>query len=374
MDYYNPLAMAISNTNGSLLNESVSNYSSLDFSQSNLSLFEDVYGNLTFHSRMAEEKGLLRLLISAAVLCVIAVFFNVFSIVAIYCIPSGQNMHTTLFMNLSIADTLGAIACFLEMFAKVYFQWNKTKSNIIAVTFHVTVIGYMFFFVMFYIVSALTLLLFAVARYIAIFRPLSFNKIGNRQKTICLVLAIWVLSALMSSPAFCVVVEVHYSIALPSCDYWNYIWPSIVFVVFLIITCLYIKVTHDLHVRCIRMRAESSTKDNFRALITTIILISMLILSLLPYLIFKLFRYHFSVDLREVYYNFIYFLPFTHYILDPIIYGWRTKTVQAGYKAILIKLKIIQNQIEPNGNSSFRRTSFFGRRFSSFYTYTETKV
>ncbi|CAH1799031.1 unnamed protein product [Owenia fusiformis] len=279
-----------------------------------------------------------RLVPITSVLFVISTILNFVSIAAIISAPEKHTGKHILFLNLAIADTLGAFSCYLDTIYYMNFYWNHNSN--VTINFVLAIVQRQLF-VLFYLASALTLLVFVSLRHIAICRPTKFNIVGTSYRIRIYVVCIWITSVILSLPPYCHILEMYHPVSVHTrvlCDSWNFIWPGVLLFTFVIIMGLYISISLRLRQRSQRLRNEHQLEENCVALVTTVILMTTLILSLLPYILIRLLNYS-NVHFKFVNLNFAIYIPYLNFITDPLIYGRRTKSIREGYSLIAKRLR-----------------------------------
>ncbi|CAH1800526.1 unnamed protein product [Owenia fusiformis] len=278
---------------------------------------------MSFHFGNGE---LVRLISISTILCFLATMANLISVISICHIPGRLTANQLLFLNLSITDILAAFFTYTEALSMVTFYWVDISLNF---SFYLRYMGYILF-VWFYCTSALTLLIFAICRYVAIYRPIGYTDVFTVKKIGVALIMIWIISAMLSLPGMCFFFD--YNTKHVACELWNYFWPCAILLSPIVTLFLYIRVSRYLRTRSARWRSEHGADENYHAFLTTIMLMVTLTLSLLPYIIFRLARYR--KNMSTIYYDFVYFLPFINFATDPVIYGLRTKNIRVGYSKL----------------------------------------
>ncbi|CAH1780552.1 unnamed protein product [Owenia fusiformis] len=276
-----------------------------------------------------QDAQLMRQIVISSVLCFVSLTLNIVSAVAVRFINGAMVSNHMLFLNLCLSNVLVSLAYFMQTVSKVMFEWSAFSIKVIFFTW---ILSYAFF-VMFYCASAFTLLAFAVTRYLAIYKPMIYTEVATKKKVIVYLCLVWLASFLISIPGACL-----FFTKSDKCDIWNYIWPSFLVVTIIVIICLYVSICRYLRNRSARWCRQLRMDENRQALVTTLILMVSLIISLVPYFVFKFLRYHHGESLSYIYYNAFTYVPYINFILDPIIFGLRTRNIRIGYARMLYKL------------------------------------
>ncbi|CAH1800250.1 unnamed protein product, partial [Owenia fusiformis] len=216
-------------------------------------------------------------------LCSISVITNTISIGAICHIPGKWNNNFILLINLAVCDAMGALAYLVDILSKVYIRWaagTVDDTTYLMTATHLTSLGHIFF-VLFYLAAALTLLVFAVHRYIAICTPVRYVYVATSQKIWLSLAGVWLVAGGVSLSGTCVYTFINHG-THDYCFIWNYIWPGILLVICCSIVVLYVAVLNRLNVRARRLRNDSQIEQNYQWFNTTLILIMSLIVSILP--------------------------------------------------------------------------------------------
>ncbi|CAH1799210.1 unnamed protein product [Owenia fusiformis] len=284
-----------------------------------------------FVSQSDAEGRLERQLAISLTLCLLAVCANILSIAAVLHIPGRWNYNNLLIINLSVADAFGAISHLLDVVSRCFIMWYSQRVPTEAIMY--IIMSGIVFFVFFYFASALTLLVAAIHRYIAICSPLSYNDLCTKNKTLIALVCIWCVSGLFALPGYCATAYA-YSGKDDSCYIWNYVWPPPIVAIVFSMVILYCMVIVRLRRRAAILRSEHQVEQNYQWFLSTVIMASILVISFIPYVLTKVLRIHFSRQMDIVYSEFLYFFPFFHFIIDPLVYGLRTKDMNEGYQQL----------------------------------------
>ncbi|CAH1781754.1 unnamed protein product [Owenia fusiformis] len=281
--------------------------------------------------KMETDEEVIPFTIISSLLCASSVAANVIAIVTIYNIPGTMSVNHLLFINLSIADLLGTLSTYLETVFRAGLHWD-----VISNWGHyndVVVIGYTGF-AFFYIEASLTLLIFAIMRFIAIKFPMKYNVLFTKVR-VCECMGIsWIGSGIVAIPGIFGLSIIKQNLQTNlEFKYWNYVWPAVVIIIFLCVISLYSTVSKRLLQRRASAVSRNQARDNYGAFITTVILMSTLVVSSMPYAIVKIVRFaQYNEALIAAYHNFICYLPYFNFMSDPIIYSLRTKDIRLAYR------------------------------------------
>ncbi|CAH1779078.1 unnamed protein product [Owenia fusiformis] len=139
----------------------------------------------------------MRLLIFGGILCFIAVLANTISIFAIRQIPGKITANHLMFVNLSVADAFAALMYYMWIVSIFLSKWlSEGDLRAIFLVTYLTNSGY----ILFYVASNLILLMFAIYRYLAIYRPISFSDITSLCKICGYLTGVWIVSVLIAWP------------------------------------------------------------------------------------------------------------------------------------------------------------------------------
>ncbi|CAH1798938.1 unnamed protein product [Owenia fusiformis] len=268
--------------------------------------------------------------IIAGLLCVCAIFINIVSIIVINRVTSYNAVYV-LFINLSIADMLCALSTSLEIFPRLMIggaTWYTLHHLTFSAHCHaVSVI----LFATFYCTSASLLLILAVLRYIAISQPTLYANVSKKWHMRGYIALAWLVSFLISLPGVAAFLHGQDVNIL-----WDQVWPCLLGTIYVIVILLYIKVSISLLRLSNGRRSCTNVKENHKAFATSVILMTMLILTAVPYITVKLIRYdYWSASLQKLYNNLICYIPYVNFITNPIIYGRRTGEIKKGYARLL---------------------------------------
>ena len=291
--------------------------------------------------------------ILGTILAVVGIASNLVAFIATNCSKSEKTLANLLFVNLVLANILTATLAwlcnnFLYLFEDEVVYFMQTV-NMCWVT--LTGLGACLFATMLGIISTLTLLGFAVNQYIAVNKPLHYTGLVTKRRVWLYLLGIWLLTLLASvAPLISLVVAIDtkdctvtllnhvLSVLYLSGNIGN----VIIALVYVCIIGFCIRVYVDIHQHWKRLnhfRHRWELRRNWKAFITTALLVGSLTVFFLPYCILYFITLHLDLSLSKDHPFFVYImnlLPYIKFITDPIIYGMRTKEVRDGYRRMII--------------------------------------
>lgn len=274
---------------------------------------------------------------------VLGVTANLMSVLATLHITNKPTMHTKLIINLGISDALVNITIFVHDMLYIYTDGpciNLIKKILLATALIMTLIN-----------------LFAMAmdHYVAILHPFCYQRCTtSRMSTMCIV-CIWILSITCGLLDIFVALGKGSSTDVDFCTVIindefepEMILIGVIFVVLLFIMGFYLRIYLAVSRVISNDRAHyPSTMHSSKKLLTTFLIIITFAIFWLPLSIFKVtlvllmkyspnYRPNRQILYRVHEYLFILFQVNT--LCDPIIYAFRLKEVQGGYKRLFYKL------------------------------------
>ncbi|CAH1786407.1 unnamed protein product [Owenia fusiformis] len=243
-------------------------------------------------------------------------------------------IHHILFLNLSLSTVLGSIANWMYPMATIYEQnGDLLKFNVRMFRCSLSA-------------TAMTIFSFALLRFLAIFRPFTYHSFvgnsigigeddttGSIKTTKCLcgsvLMCIWGIS---------LVPFVFYKLGdekLITSELLRnllYAWLVLILTLLVIIPILYVKIYFEVH-RILSVESFVTTdrrgiRRDRKAMVTTVILTVSLLICFLPFVVIRMIIEkdrrvveNDDTTFMDVFYRFVYFLPFVNFISDPIIYG-----------------------------------------------------
>lgn len=274
---------------------------------------------------------------------VLGVTANLMSILATLHINHKPTMHTKLIINLGISDALVNITTFVHDMLYIYSDGpcvSVLKKILLTTALIMTLIN-----------------LFAMAmdHYVAILHPFCYQRCTtSRMSTMCIV-CIWILSVACGLVDIFVALgkgnstDVDFCIVIITDEFEpEMILIGVTFIVLLFITVFYLKIyfavskliNHD------RMQYPSAMHSS-KKLVTTFLIIITFVIFWLPLSIFKVTlvlllryspNYKPNMDILYPIHEYLFILLQVNTLCDPIIYAFRLKEVQGGYKRLFYKL------------------------------------
>ncbi|CAH1780847.1 unnamed protein product [Owenia fusiformis] len=338
----------------------------------------------------------------STLLCAISVLTNSLTTIIVIYLPK-QTPFSKLFVNLAICDILGTFAIYIgDGFYRAGIHWNLLSLERLNSIFIVAGICFNLLF----LTSTVTLLVFAIMRFIAIKKPHLFKLYFASSKKILIYICLcWIISTCVAFPSiiceytakekcggihkqsqnssnfFNTTFQIEDNLtnfliednltnlqindvtinnitdeqqqscpteaAYVVCYQWKYSWAVGKGLILIIIVLLYIYVSRDLFKRCGSFRDEDCAMRNRRndqhAFITIVILIVTMVLLGVPYIIVKVYRRAvFSQTTIAVYHHFITYFPYINFILDPLVYSIRSPDIYAKYKSVIDQISCKQ--------------------------------
>ncbi|CAH1798940.1 unnamed protein product [Owenia fusiformis] len=307
------------------------NFNFMDYFELDFNFSIDYY-NFTPNALAVEDfSSAVTFGIIAGLLCVCAILINIVSIIVINRVVTNYSAIYVLFINLSIADMLCALSTSLEIFPRLMIggaTWYTLHHLTFSAHCHaVSVI----LFATFYCTSASLLLILAVLRYIAISQPTLYANVSKKWHMRGYIALAWLASLIISLPGVAAFLHGQDMNIL-----WDQVWPCLLGTIYVIVIFLYIKVSYGLLRLSQTGRSCTQLKENHKAFATSVILMTTLILTAVPYITVKLIRYdYWSATLQKLHNTFICYIPYVNFITNPIIYGWRTGEIKKGYARLL---------------------------------------
>ncbi|CAH1780849.1 unnamed protein product [Owenia fusiformis] len=131
-------------------------------------------------------------------LCAISAFLNITTMIIVIYLPK-QTPFSKLFINLAICDTLGTVAIYIgDGFYRAGIHWNLLSLERLNSIFIVAGICFNLLF----LTSTVTLLVFAIMRFIAIKKPHLFKSYFVSSKRILIYICLcWIISTFVALPS-----------------------------------------------------------------------------------------------------------------------------------------------------------------------------
>ncbi|CAH1780840.1 unnamed protein product [Owenia fusiformis] len=369
-------------------------------------------GNFSFNFdmfKLESDTSIITFTILSTILCATAIIANFATMLIVIFLPK-QTPFTKLFVNLAICDILGTLAIYVgDVAFRAGTHWNvaiETCNMLFKIGGTC--------FSLFFFTSAVTLLVFAIMRFIGITKPHSFKPLFESTKKVALYIVLcWFISLCFTLPTIvCDKAKQRCShlqrqaynreatfgmdsnlVGMPNistenatyytnaekdtsstpiecmtkgaytfCANWKYIWAGGKALILVIVVCLYLSLSRDLFVRTASFRSSTKSKndDSIRdsekdkhAFITILILLVILVSTGVPYIAVKVYRSaHFDQNIISVYNNFITYFPYINFILDPIVYSIRSPDINAKYRSIFGQIFCSERSHVQNGNTT----------------------
>ncbi|XP_061180373.1 adenosine receptor A2b-like [Saccostrea echinata] len=321
------------------------------------------------------------------VLCVVALLFNVVSIMATSQI--SKTSHTKVIISLAASDILVSVSVFMHV-VNGHFNVPPSaldpdpNSRLLSACIQVCVVS---FNNMANLMSLLNLLAIAIDHYIAILMPYRYVHLLNRWRTNLMITILWIIGFLCGFSSFFGGFQKSEAFQyLNFCEITNYSdFHSEYFVIFTAAICSVAMLFIYTRIFCVvrRVSTESTTlhKDglhNTKALRTSALIIGTFVVCWLPNLVFQVsvvIQLH-ALDSRNKVYEtlfranrYLYILVVVNSVCDPIIYAARLKIVQKGYFKLLSRFCGYNNpKMYDDVNYSQSKMELLARKRSTLVT------
>ncbi|CAH1780843.1 unnamed protein product [Owenia fusiformis] len=307
--------------------------------------------------KLESDLSIITFTVLSTILCLAAITANFTTMLIVILLPK-QTPFTKLFINLATCDILGTIAIYVgDVAFRAGTHWNlpiETCNMLFKIGGTC--------FSLFFFTSAVTLLVFALMRYIGITKPHSFKSLfESTTKVVLYIVLCWIISLCFTLPTIvCDNAKQrcnNLSIYSPSgcmsksaykfCTNYKYIWAGGKASILVIVVFLYLSLSRDLFVRSASFSSSkrnnnTSTRDpgkDKHAFITILILLVILVATGVPYITVKVFRRaYYDQTTISVYNNFVAYFPYINFILDPIVYSIRSSDIHTTYKCLFRQL------------------------------------
>ena len=276
---------------------------------------------------------------------------NFLNIIAILHAPGKMTPHTLLVLNLAISDI-----CLLlpEVFIRIF----ETLPYDINIPLYYTLL-HKYIEPAFILASLLNLLSLGIDHYIAIVKPLYYNRIVSKRHTSACIVLIWILSVVASAIETIPEIikyyrgyEIQYTITSIWIHMFRFYQPKLPYIlvifelIVLIILYIRIYVAYKDHVTR-RQLFRPDEQHSHKAFITTLFIIMTFMIGWVPYSIIQILllstRHHPYTTLPIEYEYFIVILCksliFLNASCDALIYSLRLDVVKQGYKLLLRRLR-----------------------------------
>lgn len=306
------------------------------------------------------------------VTCILGLMANGMSIIATAHIPQGLTTHSKLIISLCVSDSLILAAVISNFFTYINSSWVDCFTIIKRVLQDTAVLA-----------TLLNLLAMAGEHYLAIMKPLCYQRFMNNRRANCLIVTLWIFSLFVGlleviigslteadillslqlsetgiQMSFCTKIFIdEYDVEL--------IMTIIIFVVLFAVVTFYMRIYFV--VKSILRRDEMLYQDeqhNHKATVTTMLIIGTFVLLWTPFAIFKIYTSLWPNELNnsnnkelDMAHNILFLLLLVNSLADPLIYAIRLHEVQKGYKVLLLKLF-------PNRRFSINEEEFRNQHFT----------
>ncbi|XP_062608383.1 adenosine receptor A2b-like [Saccostrea cucullata] len=354
----------------------------------NLSRFSASYrSNSTFVKQYEGEDLARPEIIVTFILCVVALLFNVVSIMATSQISSTS--HTKVIISLAASDILVSVSVFMHDVNNHFNVPSSSKdpdsnSRLLSACIKVCVLS---FHKMANMMSLLNLLAIAIDHYIAILMPYRYVHLLNRCRTNFMIIILWIIGFLCGFSSFFGGFQKSEKFQyLNFCEITNFSdFQAEYFVIFTVAVCsvamLYIYTRIFCIVRRVSTEGTALHKDalhNTKALKTSALIIGTFVVCWFPNLVFQvsgLIQLH-DLDSRIRVFEmlnranrYLCILVVVNSICDPIIYAARLRIVQKGYFRLLSRFCGYKNpKMYDDNNYSQSKTELLGRKQSTLVT------
>ncbi|XP_045169447.1 melanocortin receptor 4-like [Mercenaria mercenaria] len=278
------------------------------------------------------------------IVCILGLIANIMSVTATVHIPHGLTTHSKLIISLGVSDSLILIAALGHNF--LYITSSVECIYIIKRVLHDTGV----------LATLLNLLAMAADHYLAIMKPMSYSRFMTRLRCNCSILAIWTVSLIAGLLEIIVGQFIKAEIGFEDFSFCSkllidqfdaeLIMPVLIFVVLFGVVLFYTKIYFV--AKSIISRDRMLYHDemhNYKAIITTMLIIGTFIIFWTPLAIFKIYThinaeasYHSDKDQLELAEDLMFLLLLLNSLVDPLIYATRLQEVQRGYKVLFYKV------------------------------------
>ena len=283
--------------------------------------------------------------------CPLGLIMNILNIVAIANAPSRLTQHSKLIISLAVSDMCIVLPEILYIIISKTFEYDSISYNCY------TVLAYFYFEPSVTLVSLFNIFALGIDHYIAIVKPMHYNRIVSNSRIRACVALIWIVSFIIvvteSIPEIINYyknkdMETHFCTHMT----WEYRYnPKIPYflvipeLIVLIILYARIYVAYKKFVTR-RQSFRPDNQHNNKAIVTTLLIIGTFMVGWVPYSIIftvnSLSEKTFATKLRFDNAAFILWAIFAFIQLnsfcDALIYALRLEVVQQGYKTIFRKI------------------------------------
>lgn len=289
------------------------------------------------------------------VLCVLALLFNIVSIMATSQI--SKTSHTKVIISLAASDILVSVSVFMHVinsrFNNPSFSLDSDpQSRLLSACIQVCVVS---FNNMANLMSLFNLLAMAIDHFIAILMPYRYVHLLNRRRTNFMIAFLWTVGFIWGFSSFFGGFQKSEELKyLNFCETSNYSdFHSEYFVILTAAICSTAMIVIYTRIFCVvrKVSTESTTvhKDglhNTKALRTSALIVGTFVVCWFPNLVFQisvLIQLNAMNSRNEVYVTlfranrYLYILVVVNSLCDPIIYAARLRIVQKGYFKLLYR-------------------------------------
>ena len=286
----------------------------------------------------------------------IGLFANIFNIAAILHIPQGQTTHSKLIISLGVADICLSILGLILV--PIPFLKDEVQRCFIVVvdrTFSPFAV----------VVLLLNLLALGIDQYVAIVKPLHYQRLLSTVRINVLIHLLWIISVtigLLDMVVTIFVDVINGSLLSKHFTFCEYILNAgfrcseyIIQIVFILVSfaLIFLYVRTFLEYRQFVARREVSGQDELhdkKAIITTLLVIGTFQICWFPIGLLSVLNELALVDYNRTFLSIGWMLMMLNVLCDPIIYGVRLLIVRHGYK-ILFR-RVFRKPVPTNGFSS----------------------
>ena len=285
--------------------------------------------------------------ITLLVLSFLGLFANILSIAATLHVQHRQNTHLKLIINLAVSDICIILSVFLHLLETI-----KPPSVADQFCVGITNQGFLHFALL---ATLINLLAMAIDHYVAILKPLHYNKILSRFRGNVMLLLIWIISIIgglldmiagaftkTSAGSFCL------HVYTDNFDAQIVILSLVLLELFVL---LYLYVCIFLEVKKMLARHQSLNQDSMhsrKAIITTLLIVGTFMICWVPNSLYQIALFVMWYTEREsliisinnliLINTLLWILMLSNAVCDPIIYALRLSEVQQGYKTMFKRI------------------------------------
>ena len=281
------------------------------------------------------------------IICLFGFIVNILNIIAILNAPGKLTSHSKLVISLAVSDICVVLPSLLTQISMATLLVGDVN---LSCYYHVVVHKYIEPGVV--LVSLLNLLMLGIDHYIAIVKPLHYDRILSTKRLSACVAFIWIFSFVVSvietiykiisyfksnEDQFCLYMMLEYLPRFP------YLLVIPVFIVLVIIyTRIYVAYTKYVTRRQI---FHPDDQHNNKAIVTTLLIIITFMIGWVPVSVMTIISTIYYTGVRMIFNDWLWFilvmcgnLILLNSSCDALIYAWRLEVVKQGYKIVLTKL------------------------------------